>query len=95
MNMEYQKPKEFKYVESLEHNTFLAKPTSFFKISTSEEILRGLMYFMQQEGIVAQNTISESLDSNAKNRLFFLWVDSEDEEKIKAWLVNQSIDSHK
>lgn len=69
---------------------FEHKDSSYFEITSSEKNLRDLMYFMQQEGVAAQNSFSDSPIGELHNRTFHLWVDKDDEEKIKRWLADNS-----
>ena len=64
--------------------------SAYFKITSSDKNLRDLMYFIQQEGIISQNSFSQSAQNNSQERTFYLWVDKEDEEKIKKWLIDKS-----
>jgi hypothetical protein len=64
--------------------------SAYFKIISSDENLRKLMHFIQQEGIITQNSFSDSSQPNSPERTFYLWVKKEDEEKIRKWLMDQS-----
>lgn len=72
---------------------FELRESSYFKIISSDEELRNLMYFIQQEGIISQNSFSESSQSNSPERTFHLWIDKKDEEKIKKFLSDKSFSS--
>ena len=91
--MEQNKPEEIEggaTLENVEKETFVCESSALFKIKTSDETLRGLMHFMQQEGIMAQNTISAAENDG---RLMHLWVNAADKEKIQKHLEEQSLKS--
>ena len=73
-----------------ERRDFQSKPTAFFQITAPDDVLRGLMAFIQSEGIITQNTISDSQPPGTIDRQFLLWVDAEDESKIRGWLTDNS-----
>lgn len=76
-----------------EKKKFELQESSYFKITTSDQELRNLMYFIQQEGIISQNSFTNSSQSNSPERIFHLWVEKEDEEKIKKFLSDKSFSS--
>ena len=76
-----------------EKRTFESKRSVLFKIRAADNTLRALMSFIATEGIITQNTESESRAPGAKDRLLHIWVDVEDEDKINKWLREQSFNS--
>ena len=69
---------------------FELQESMYFKITSSDEKIRNLMNFIQQEGIISQNSFTNSSQPNSPKRTFHLWVDKEDQEKIKEWLANNN-----
>ncbi len=74
-------------LEIKEKDKFESQDSVYFKITFSNKKLRDLMYFIQQEGIVSQNSFTVQ---NLPERTFHLWVDKEDEEKINKWLIDNN-----
>lgn len=76
------------YINKIEEKKkFESQDSIYFKMTFSDNKLRDLMYFIQQEGIISQNSFTVPSSSE---RTFHLWVDKEDEEKIKKWLTDNS-----
>ncbi len=73
-----------------ENKKFESQDSVYFKITTSDKNLRDLMNYIRQEGIISQNSFSSSSQLNSLERTFSLWVDKEDENKIKKWLIDKS-----
>ncbi|NQU99568.1 MAG: hypothetical protein HQ538_02420 [Parcubacteria group bacterium] len=71
----------------------VVKPSVMFKLTASDKVLRLLMGFMQDQGILTQHSVSESRRVGSKDRIFLLWVDGKDEDAIQNWLKENEFTS--